>query len=176
MSLNLKEIFTQTMKDLVDPIMDSSPTTYQWWSMYSDLATLADRKKTTYVRHFKYPTIAILTNPVVHDDTHVVPARVEGNMFTGSTRMLYVDDPDLEPSEGEEEIDATFPDGSVETLTKPAQVNWVLKRHDKLVCVESGDTLIVSDATPSSGRSHLMVEMIGIASLRTEYGGGTFDD
>lgn len=146
-------LFAQA-KVMYDQIVDTSLTTYEWYSAYRGL-DYGETTRMSWVRHFLYPTIPAIVSPGIHDDELVHPIRYGETTHQISTKLDYILDENLEPVE----VAMGFEIGVV-AYTKLANVDYRLKRHDKLVCIATGEIFYVSDAHRSTQMTHTVGDLI----------------
>lgn len=146
-------LFAQA-KVMYDQIIDTSLTTYEWYSAYRGL-DYGETTRMSWVRHFLYPTIPAIVSPVIHDDELVHPIRYGETTHQISTKLDYILDRLLEP------VDKDMGIGIVDVVyTKLANIDYRIKRHDKLVCIATGEIFYVSDAHRSTQMTHTVGDLI----------------
>lgn len=146
-------LFAQA-KVMYDQIIDTSLTTYEWYSAYRGL-DYGETTRMSWVRHFLYPTIPAIVSPGIHDDELVHPIRYGETTHQISTKLDYILDGLLEPVDGDMGI-------GIEDVvyTKLANIDYRIKRHDKLVCIATGEIFYVSDAHCSTQMTHTVGDLI----------------
>jgi len=147
-------LFAQA-KVMYDQIVDTSLTTYEWYSAYRGL-DYGETTRMSWVRHFLYPTIPAIVSPVIHDDELVHPIRYGETTHQISTKLDYILDENLEPVDEDMGIEID----EVSTITKLANIDYRIKRHDKLVCIATGEIFYVSDAHCSTQMTHTVGDLI----------------
>jgi len=147
-------LFAQA-KVMYDQIVDTSLTTYEWYSAYRGL-DYGETTRMSWVRHFLYPTIPAIVSPVIHDDELVHPIRYGETTHQISTKLDYILDENLEPVDENWGIEID----EVSTITKLANIDYRIKRHDKLVCIATGEIFYVSDAHCSTQMTHTVGDLI----------------
>ncbi len=147
-------LFAQA-KVMYDQIVDTSLTTYEWYSAYRGL-DYGETTRMSWVRHFLYPTIPAIVSPVIHDDELVHPIRYGETTHQISTKLDYILDENLEPVDENMGIEID----EVSTITKLANIDYRIKRHDKLVCIATGEIFYVSDAHCSTQMTHTVGDLI----------------
>lgn len=147
-------LFAQA-KVMYDQIIDTSLTTYEWYSAYRGL-DYGETTRMSWVRHFLYPTIPAIVSPVIHDDELVHPIRYGETTHQISTKLDYILDENLEPVD----VDMGIEIDSVRCVTKLANIDYRIKRHDKLVCIATGEIFYVSDAHRSTQMTHTVGDLI----------------
>jgi len=147
-------LFAQA-KVMYDQIVDTSLTTYEWYSAYRGL-DYGETTRMSWVRHFLYPTIPAIVSPVIHDDELVHPIRYGETTHQISTKLDYILDENLEPVDEDMGIEID----EVSTITKLANIDYRIKRHDKLVCIATGEIFYVSDAHRSTQMTHTVGDLI----------------
>jgi len=146
-------LFAQA-KVMYDQIIDTSLTTYEWYSAYRGL-DYGETTRMSWVRHFLYPTIPAIVSPGIHDDELVHPIRYGETTHQISTKLDYLLDGLLEPVDEDMGIEI---DDVV--YTKLANIDYRIKRHDKLVCIATGEIFYVSDAHRSTQMTHTVGDLI----------------
>jgi len=147
-------LFAQA-KVMYDQIVDTSLTTYEWYSAYRGL-DYGETTRMSWVRHFLYPTIPAIVSPVIHDDELVHPIRYGETTHQISTKLDYILDENLEPVD----VNMGIAIDEVSTITKLANIDYRIKRHDKLVCIATGEIFYVSDAHCSTQMTHTVGDLI----------------
>ena len=146
-------LFAQA-KVMYDQIIDTSLTTYEWYSAYRGL-DYGETTRMSWVRHFLYPTIPAIVSPGIHDDELVHPIRYGETTHQISTKLDYILDALLEP------VDKDMGIGIEDVVyTKLANIDYRIKRHDKLVCIATGEIFYVSDAHCSTQMTHTVGDLI----------------
>lgn len=146
-------LFAQA-KVMYDQIIDTSLTTYEWYSAYRGL-DYGETTRMSWVRHFLYPTIPAIVSPVIYDDELVHPIRYGETTHRISTKLDYILDGLLEP------VDEDMGIGIEDVVyTKLANIDYRIKRHDKLVCIATGEIFYVSDAHCSTQMTHTVGDLI----------------
>lgn len=146
-------LFAQA-KVMYDQIIDTSLTTYEWYSAYRGL-DYGETTRMSWVRHFLYPTIPAIVSPGIYDDELVHPIRYGETTHQISTKLDYILDGLLEP------VDEDMGIGIEDVVyTKLANIDYRIKRHDKLVCIATGEIFYVSDAHRSTQMTHTVGDLI----------------
>ena len=146
-------LFAQA-KVMYDQIVDTSLTTYEWYSAYRGL-DYGETTRMSWVRHFLHPTIPAIVSPGIHDDELVHPIRYGETTHQISTKLDYILDALLEP------VDEDMGIGIEDVVyTKLANIDYRIKRHDKLVCIATGEIFYVSDAHRSTQMTHTVGDLI----------------
>lgn len=146
-------LFAQA-KVMYDQIVDTSLTTYEWYSAYRGL-DYGETTRMSWVRNFLYPTIPAIVSPGIYDDELVHPIRYGETTHQISTKLDYILDENLEPVDEDMGIEI---DDVV--YTKLANIDYRIKRHDKLVCIATGEIFYVSDAHRSTQMTHTVGDLI----------------
>ncbi len=160
--MDLGEVFA-SMQSVVEPIIESSRTTFEWWSASVDY-NLADRNKVSFERHWKYPTIEVLVYAPSDDNTMVQSVRLGQASHQGSCKIALLEDTDLEA----EASDSYVAVDGVLTLKK-GDINWSLKRLDKLVGVEDGETYYIIEVVRAAARTHVSLGLAHAHVLEATY-------
>ena len=151
-------LFAQA-KVMFDQIIDTSLTTYEWYSAYRGL-DYGETTRMSWVRHFLYPTIPAIVSPGIHDDELVHPIRYGETTHQISTKLDYILDENLEPEVGLHTGEAMGIEIGDVVYTKLANIDYRIKRHDKLVCIATGEIFYVSDAHRSTQMTHTVGDLI----------------
>lgn len=151
-------LFAQA-KVMYDQIVDTSLTTYEWYSAYRGL-DYGETTRMSWVRHFLYPTIPAIVSPGIHDDELVHPIRYGETTHQISTKLDYILDENLEPEVGLHTGEAMGIEIDDVVYTKLANIDYRIKRHDKLVCIATGEIFYVSDAHCSTQMTHTVGDLI----------------
>lgn len=161
--MNLAEIMSAAT-DVYNDIQETSMTSFEWWSA-SEEPEFGVTTEWTTERHFLFPTIKMYLSPIQDQDSMVIPFKFDQVSHQGSIARFYVTDPNLAAVESDEVVEVNGVVG-----TKPADINWKLKRFDKLVSVEwDSETFYVVDVYPSSAGTHAIVGLIGSNLYETNF-------
>lgn len=138
-----------------EEILDTSGITYDWYSVLYGF-DFGETTQAAYTQHCVWPTTRSIISPTQDSDSWIIPLRFHMDYtHIGSTKLRYLEDPDLVPDEADEDI---IIDGIV--YSKPAHNDWRMKRGDKLIEVDTGVTYHVVNAHRSTMGTHTLLGLM----------------